>query len=564
MNYATRFLLLVLVVFYTHVLHAQDTKTAKIQQLIDEAEIPGISIASFTSTGSPWNAALGVKNTESGAIVDNATLFEAASLSKPVVAYAALRMVDRGELDLDTPLWETLEYDRLIHDERAKNITARMVLSHTSGLPNWGGTPLNMNRAPGESWGYSGEGFVYLQRVMEKQTGMSLNEIIEKEVFKPLGMTNSSFVWQDRFEKTAANGHRFLGEMIDFRKNNDGNAAASLLTTATDYATFMAAVLNGQGINEEVWSSSFARVAQVNTWNNGTPVDNLYWGLGWGLAEVDDQEYLWHWGDNGSFRAFVAASRAKDLGVVYFTNSNHGLSIVDDVLALFEMDATPATGYLNYWSYDDPQRRARIALRRAFKSVGTEEGVQTLIDLRTTQPDVVDYQEMGNLVSFLIGEELFDGAQGVLAKGKEWYPDSAQVYVFEAEVFMGLRANKEAMQSYTYALQLDPDRKEDISQKMDWLKAGMAENPPVLDASALQKYAGKYGPRLVTLETDALFYAREGSTGKTKLIPLSEDLFALESMTTFRIRFELDEQGRATKIVGLYDNGESDESLRDE
>ena len=563
MKYVTRYLLPVLVVLCTHTLHAQDTKTTAIQHLIDEAEIPGISIASFASTGSTWSAALGVKNTDSGATVGNATIFEAASLSKPVVAYAALRMVEREELDLDTPLWETLAYDRLAHDERAKNITARTVLSHTSGLPNWGGTPLDMNRAPGEGWGYSGEGFVYLQRVMEEITDKSLNEIIEHEVFEPLEMTNSSFVWQDQFEETAANGHGFLGEVIDFRKRNEGNAAASLLTTATDYATFMAALLRAQGIGEELWSTIFVREAQVNNWNTVTPVDNLYWGLGWGLAVVDNRDYMWHWGDNGQFRAFVAASRDEDRGVVYFTNSNHGLSIVDDVLALFEMDATPATAWLDYWDYDDPQRRARISLRRTFKSASTAEGVETLVHLRTTQPDVVDYQEMGNLVSFLIGEQLYEGAQGVLEKGKTWYPDSSQVYVLEAEVFAGLRAYKKAMQSYQRALQLDPGRKEDISQSMDWLKAGMVEHPPHLDLAVLKSYAGTYGPRIVTLEEGVLFYAREGATNKTKLMPLSEDLFALESTNTFRIRFVLDAQGQATKIVGLYANGNSDESVRD-
>ena len=561
--FAMRYLLPILFLLFTRTLHAQDTKTTTIQHLIDEAEIPGISIASFTSKGSAWSAALGVKNAESEEAVNSTTIFEAASLSKPVVAYAALRMIERGELDLDQPLWETLAYDRLAHDERAKKITTRMVLSHTSGLPNWGGTPLDLNRAPGEAWGYSGEGFVYMQHVMEKITGRSLNEIIKQEVFVPLGMPNSSFIWKDQYEETAANGHGFLGEAIDFRKRNEANAAASLLTTATDYATFMSAFMSAKGISEEGMSASVSRVAQVNRWNTTTPVNNLYWGLGWGLSVVDNQEYLWHWGDNGQFRAFVVASKDKDLGVVYFTNSTHGLSIVNEVLALFELDATPATGWLDYWSYDDPQRRARISLRRAFTSGSAEEGVNTLIDFKTTQAEVVDYQEIGNLVSFLIGEQLYQDAQDVLAKSKTWYPDSSQVFALEGDVFMGLRAYKKALQSYTYALQLDPEREEDISQRIDWLNAGMVENPPSIDVSLLETYAGSYGPRKVTLESGELFYVREGSTSKTRLMPLSDDLFALESMSTFRIQFVLNEQGDATKIVGLYANGNSDESLRD-
>ena len=136
--------------------------------------------------------------------LDAGTIFEAASLSKPVFAYLVLRLADRGEFDLDRPLSEMLEYPRLAHDERYKRITGRIVLSHGTGLPNWGGEKLTLQFDPGTAYGYSGEGFVFLQKAIERVTGRSLEELARREVFQPLGMTRSSFVWQERFAGNAA------------------------------------------------------------------------------------------------------------------------------------------------------------------------------------------------------------------------------------------------------------------------------------------------------------------------------------------------------------------------
>jgi CubicO group peptidase (beta-lactamase class C family) len=105
------------------------------------AGIPGLSLALVRDAEPSSTVALGVASVETGEPVQEGTVFEAASLSKPVFTYAVLRLVDRGVLDLDEPLWSLLRYPRLKHDERARSIMPRMVLTHTSGLPNWGDTP---------------------------------------------------------------------------------------------------------------------------------------------------------------------------------------------------------------------------------------------------------------------------------------------------------------------------------------------------------------------------------------------------------------------------------------
>jgi len=137
------------------------------------------------------------------------TIFEAASLSKCVFAYAVLRLYDRGIINLDTPLVNyTGPYERFVStDPRYAKITARMVLRHTTGLPNWGDDKVaKLIFTPDSTFSYSGEGFQYLQRAVEKLTGKSLNEIARQEVFIPLGMANSSYTWTDKFDTLAAFG----------------------------------------------------------------------------------------------------------------------------------------------------------------------------------------------------------------------------------------------------------------------------------------------------------------------------------------------------------------------
>jgi len=132
--------------------------------------------------------------------VTNETVFEAASLSKPVFAYGVLKLVDQGKLDLDTPLNKYLgnNYD-VVDDPRINLITARHVLSHTSGFPNWRDNDRTKNLlihfTPGDKWSYSGEGMVYLSKVIEKITGLSLEDFMQQTVLQPLGMTSSSYIW---------------------------------------------------------------------------------------------------------------------------------------------------------------------------------------------------------------------------------------------------------------------------------------------------------------------------------------------------------------------------------
>ena len=145
-----------LLLFLTSSFHAMSTNVDEYhqltKQLLKEAKIPGISIATIKNGELAWTISEGKLNSLISTPVTKRTVFEAASLSKPVLAYITLKMIARGELSLGEKLYKHLPHDRIEHTEYARQLTPLLVLSHQTGLPNWGGTPLNFNNAPGDGF----------------------------------------------------------------------------------------------------------------------------------------------------------------------------------------------------------------------------------------------------------------------------------------------------------------------------------------------------------------------------------------------------------------------------
>ena len=170
-------------------------------------------------------------------------------MTKPIFAYTVLRLVDRGLLKLDTPLYTYLPYEDIAHDDRYKLITARMVLTHRTGFPNWRTGKLDIKFTPGTEVSYSGEGFVYLGKVVEHLTGKKLVNLCRDEVFAPLVMDNASLVWNESVAHLTATGHGGNAPMAK-RKPTEPNVASSLHIDAKYYARFLIAVLQGKGLSQ--------------------------------------------------------------------------------------------------------------------------------------------------------------------------------------------------------------------------------------------------------------------------------------------------------------------------
>ena len=310
-----------------------------LQSQMEEHKIPGLSIAIIHEGKVVYNQALGVTNRETSEKVSKTTLFEAASMSKPVFAYFVMKMVEKGLLDLDTPLYTYLPYPDIAHDERYKLITARMVLTHTSGFVNWrfhnDDGKLNILFTPGTQVAYSGEGFEYLAQVIAHLNGRSmqnLDELFQQEVAKPLGMKHSYFTKNDYLVKHKAKGHS-EGKVIEALYENDlmtFGAAHSLHSNATDFSRFLLAIMEEKGLKKENFHELLkeqVRLSDNHEYREELGIDA--WGLGFIRSNTPHGVKLFHGGTNPYFQSYFSMLKDKKWGFVIFTNADNGLAILE-------------------------------------------------------------------------------------------------------------------------------------------------------------------------------------------------------------------------------------------
>ena len=430
-------------------------------EILEKAVVPGLGLAVVKEGEVVVDLGLGVTRagTESStAPVTVETIFEAASLSKPVFAYGVLQLVERGDLDLDRPLTSYMPYERVTGDERLDLITARHVLSHTTGFPNWARDhPLTIDFDPGARFSYSGEGFVFLQKVVEKLTEQPLDEYLRTSIFEPLGMESSSYVWQPAYDTSSATGHDLLAVSHDKYKPEEANAAASLHTTAGDFARFLREMMHPTLLQEATVTEMLT--PQVET------AEGISWGLGWGLEEVTlvegepAESLFWHWGDNGIFRCLTVASAERGLGVVYFTNSENGLTIAREILRrTVGGNQHPALAWQDYGDYDSPSFRIQKELLSAGLDGGAD-GVQTTYEaLREELPADAFAENLLNRIGYnLLGRDAVDAAVVVFQHNTEAFPASWNVYDSLGEALMRRGDREQAIARYEKSLELNPE-----------------------------------------------------------------------------------------------------------
>lgn len=447
-----------------------DASLAKLQAdipaLMKEAEVPGMSVALIRNGKIAWHENFGVKNTKSSQPVDDNTVFEAASLSKPVFAYAVLKLVEQGKIGLDVPLTKYSPKPYIDGDPRLEKITARIVLSHRTGFPNWrNGDSLTIHFTPGERFSYSGEGFIYLQRTVEQIEGKPLNDVMNALVFAPLGMTGSSYVWRPAFDERTATGHDSDATPQDLWKPNEAGAASTLNTTAHDYALFVAAIVNGVGLKRatfrEMETPQIAVNPECTNCTEKTPKElskNIFWGLGWGIQKNGNDISLWHWGDNGSFKCFVVANPARKSGVVMFTNSENGLSIAPAVIRDATGSGHLAFTWIKYDAYDSPAMKFRKAIR--------EQGVESALQAFATQlkDGTIPEGAVNNAGYHLLWSNHHADAIRIFRFNTELHPQSANSFDSLGEGYMESGEKQLAIENYKKSLALDPKNSNAVTQ----------------------------------------------------------------------------------------------------
>lgn len=302
-----------------------------LRSLVAEHGITGAALASVRE-GRIELAVAGWKDARVAEPVDTQTIFDAASLTKPLVAHAALQLVDAGTLQLDEPLvrWTA---PIVPGDPAASLITLRHVLTHSCGLQNLPGRdPLRIYFAPGSRFSYSSVGFMLLQRAMEAATGEPLEATLRRLVFEPFGMQSSSLEWQDRFLYDAATPHEGHAR-LDKHRPPAANASYSLQTTVGDYGAFIAAVLGGDRLAPATWMLwrtaavmvPLGEIVYLEPEAKATE-PGIGWTLGWGIESRSGT--LFQWGKVPGARAFAMVDPGQQSGMVLLTNCNTGLRLM--------------------------------------------------------------------------------------------------------------------------------------------------------------------------------------------------------------------------------------------
>lgn len=297
--------------------------------------IPGVSLALIKDGRLVYHKTYGVRNVITGAVVTDTTLFEAASVTKPVFAYAVQRLAERGVIDLDRPLYLYLPYPDIEHDERYKLITARHVLTHRTGFPNWRSMnpdgKLNILFTPGTDYNYSGEGFEYLKMVVEKITGKKVEEVLQEEVIEPVGLYHTFFSRNDSLRNMVAEGHFDMVPTYDLLPESPG-MAYSMHTEARIFTKFMLQLLNQQGLSAETYATMFRKHADFK-YDPGDekPEYPAYMGMSLEIRETPFGKSFGHGGNNGDFTCHFEVYKDLKMGYAIFTNGNTSWPLLQSI-----------------------------------------------------------------------------------------------------------------------------------------------------------------------------------------------------------------------------------------
>ncbi len=304
-------------------------KIDKINQLLIENKVPAMGLGIIENGKLTKIQVYGTLDGQKTAPYN--TLFKVASLTKPVFAITVLKLIEKGLLDLDEPLYKYWIDPDLKDDKRYKKLTPKIILTHQSGFPNWRymdeENKLEFQFEPGTKYQYSGEGFEYLRRAIEKKFNKNIEELANEHIFRPAKMNDTRFWWDKTMDETRyAQNFDNDGIKIKTEKYYKANAAANLLTTVEDYGRFLEYVLNGAGLSENLFKEMTKHQVELK--------ENDFFGLGWEiLTNFKENDYaLIHTGkDPGVSTLAILFPKSKN-GYLIFLNGDNVDKIYEEML----------------------------------------------------------------------------------------------------------------------------------------------------------------------------------------------------------------------------------------
>ncbi|MDQ0638965.1 D-alanyl-D-alanine-carboxypeptidase/D-alanyl-D-alanine-endopeptidase [Pedobacter sp. W3I1] len=349
--------------------------------LMEKAHVMGLGIAIFNQNKVVYKNTFGYADGVKKTTLKPTANFYGASLSKCIFTMMVMKLVEQGKLDLDKPLQQYLpkpiyeykkqtrwhdDYSSLKNDPLYQKITARMCLDHTTGFPNWrwdvADQKLKVMQEPGSRYSYSGEGMVYLQVVIEKMTGKSLEQLADEIVFGPLNMKNSAYTFLPAFEKDYILGHDAKGKAYEKDKDNEARSPSTLETTFDDMTLFVEGLMQKKVINNRTTNEIFSPQIAIHSVEQMGPLsrkdtsanDNisLSYGLGFGLLKSPYGWGAFKEGHGDGFQHYMILFPKQKIGVLIMTNSDNGESIFKELLALSIADKYTPWKWQRYFPYD--------------------------------------------------------------------------------------------------------------------------------------------------------------------------------------------------------------------
>ena len=360
---------------------SNEALTGKILQLTKDANIHGLAVSIFDDNKVKYQQTFGYKDFNKKWELNDTSNMYGASLSKAVFAVLVMKLLEEKVINLDKPLQSYLpkniyEYPQLAkwHDDYSDlksdtlyhKITARMCLTHTSGFPNWRwyepDHKLRTLFEPGHHYSYSGEGLVYLQVVIEKLTGRSLESLAQEKLFKPLGMTRSSYQWQNEYSSNLAYGQNTKGEIYEKDTDNEPRSASTLETSAKDLTLFFEGVLQKKILNKRSWDELMKtqiRIRSLTQFGASSLIDtSLYddikigYGLGWGVLHSPYGNAIFKEGHGSGFQHYCILFPKAGKGVMILSNSDNAELVFKELLDITLRDIYTPWKWQNYIPYN--------------------------------------------------------------------------------------------------------------------------------------------------------------------------------------------------------------------
>lgn len=324
---------------------SDDEKYQIIDQQADQwliaHQVPSVAIAFIKDDSIAWSGVYGQQSSDTPATKE--TLYNIASMTKPVAAETILRLVSRGDLSLHEPLSNHWIDPDVIDDPAHKKLTPEIALTHRTGFPNWREEdPLSFQFEPGTKSSYSGEGYEYVARFAEQKTGQPFDQLAQTIVFDAIDMKSASFIERDWFHKRVAipmGPDNRLGKP-DIRTH--WSAADDMHITVTDYAKFMLSVMRNEKLSTELSEKRFR--SPENMFAKGCPwvkkcPERAGFALGWAVFNYADETVITHGGGDWGERTIGFFMPESNSGLVIFTNGANGSGVIKNVAEVFFPDS---------------------------------------------------------------------------------------------------------------------------------------------------------------------------------------------------------------------------------